>query len=102
MREASPTGGAVGSVTEREMDALSKVSAALSVGMSKDEFIKQLDNYLAIANRSLKNIPTEYSKTYGYNGEFDEILTTPGVSTTRTSGKTPVQLELERREGERQ
>jgi hypothetical protein len=102
MREASPTGAAVGSVTEREMDALSKVSAALSVGMSKDEFIKQLDNYLAIANRSLKNIPTEYSKTYGYNGEFDEILTTPGVSTTRTSGKTPVQLELERREGGRQ
>jgi hypothetical protein len=102
MRAASPTGAAVGSVTEREMDALSKVSAALSVGMSKDEFIKQLDNYLAIANRSLKNIPTEYSKTYGYNGEFDEILTTPGVSTTRTSGKTPVQLELERREGGRQ
>lgn len=97
MREASPTGGAVGSVTEREMDALSKVSAALSVGMNKDEFIKQLDNYLAIANRSIKNIPVEYSKTYGYNGEFDEILTAPGVSTTQTSGKTPVQLELERR-----
>jgi hypothetical protein len=97
MREASPTGGAVGSVTEKEMEALSKVSASLSVGMNKDEFIKQLDNYLAISNRSLKNIPTEYSKTYGYNGEFDEILTTPGVSTTRTSGKTQVELELQRR-----
>lgn len=97
MREASPTGGAVGSVTEKEMDALSKVSAALSVGMNKNEFIKQLDNYLSIANRSIKNIPTEYSKTYGYDGEFDEILTAPGVSTAQTSGKTPVQLELERR-----
>jgi len=99
MREASPTGGAVGSVTEREMDALSKVAAALSVGMNKDEFIKQLDNYLAIANRSTKNIPVEYSKTYGYNGEFDEILTTPAVSTGRTSGQDPVQQELERRRG---
>jgi hypothetical protein len=99
MREASPTGGAVGSVTEREMDALSKVAAALSVGMNKDEFIKQLDNYLAIANRSTKNIPVEYSKTYGYNGEFDEILTTPAVSTGRTSGQDPVQQELERRKG---
>ena len=99
MREASPTGGAVGSVTEREMDALSKVAAALSVGMNKDEFIKQLDNYLAIANRSTKNIPVEYSKTYGYNGEFDEILTTPAVSTGRTSGQNPVQQELERRRG---
>jgi hypothetical protein len=101
MRDASPTGGAVGSVTEKEMDALSKISAALSVGMNKDEFIKQLDNYLAISNRSLKNIPIEYSKTFGYNGEFDEILTTPGVSTTQTSGKTPVQLELERRKGKK-
>jgi hypothetical protein len=97
MRDASPTGGAVGSVTEKEMDALSKIRAALSIGMDKNEFIKQLDNYLSIANRSIKNIPTEYAKTFGYNGEFDEILTTPGVSTAPTSGKTPVQLELERR-----
>jgi hypothetical protein len=99
MRDASPTGGAVGSVTEKEMDALSRIRASLSVGMNKDEFIKQLDNYLAIANRSLKNIPVEYSKTFGYNGEFDEILTTPAVSTTRTSGQDPVQQELNRRKG---
>jgi hypothetical protein len=97
MRDASPTGGAVGSVTEKEMDALSKIRASLSVGMNKDEFIKQLDNYLSIANRSLKNIPIEYSKTFGYNGEFDEVLTAPGVSTTRTSGQDPVQQELNRR-----
>ena len=99
MRDASPTGGAVGSVTEKEMDALSRIRASLSVGMNKDEFIKQLDNYLSIANRSLKNIPIEYSKTFGYNGEFDEILTTPAVSTSRTSGQDPVQQELERRKG---
>lgn len=97
MRDASPTGGAVGSVTEKEMDALSKIRASLSVGMNKDEFIKQLDNYLSIANRSLKNIPIEYSKTFGYNGEFDEVLTAPGVSTTRTSGQDAVQQELNRR-----
>jgi hypothetical protein len=99
MRDASPTGGAVGSVTEKEMDALSRIRASLSVGMNKDEFIKQLDNYLAIANRSLKNIPVEYSKTFGYNGEFDEILTKPAISTTRTSGQDPVQQELDRRKG---
>ena len=99
MRDASPTGGAVGSVTEKEMDALSRIRASLSVGMNKDEFIKQLDNYLAIANRSLKNIPVEYSKTFGYNGEFDEILTKPAISTTRTSGQNPFQQELDRRKG---
>jgi hypothetical protein len=99
MRDASPTGGAVGSVTEKEMDALSRIRASLSVGMNKDEFIKQLDNYLSIANRSLKNIPVEYSKTFGYNGEFDEILTKPAISTSRTSGQDPVQQELDRRKG---
>jgi hypothetical protein len=99
MRDASPTGGAVGSVTEKEMDALSRIRASLSVGMNKDEFIKQLDNYLAIANRSLKNIPVEYSKTFGYKGEFDEILTTPAVNTSRTSGQNPFQEELNRRKG---
>lgn len=102
MREASPTGGAVGSVTEREMDALSKVSASLSVGMNKDEFVRQLNNYLRIANRSISSIPKEYSKTYGYSGEFDDLLTSSAVATENIGKqKTPVEIELERRKKEK-
>lgn len=98
MREASPTGGAVGSVTEREMEALSKVSASLSVGMNKDEFVRQLNNYLRIANRSISSIPREYSKTYGYSGEFDDLLTSSAVGTENIGRqKTFVEIELERR-----
>lgn len=74
MRAASPTGGAVGNVAVAEMTALSNIRASLKVGMSKDEMIRQLDNYIANAERALKSIPKEYSRTYGYKGEFDDLL----------------------------
>ncbi len=93
MRESSPTGGAVGSVTEKEMEALSKIAATLSVGMNKDALIRELDNYLRIANRSITTIPTAYAKTYGYAGEFDDLLTRITINPTpvvpRPSGQRP-------------
>lgn len=74
MRAASPTGGAVGSVTEKEMGALSNIQASLKLGLKEDELRKQLQQYIASANRALKTVPNEYARTYGYNGEFDDIL----------------------------
>lgn len=74
MRAASPTGGAVGNVTVQEMEGLSNVGAALKFGMSEDELKKQLNKYIANADRALKTIPAEYSRTYRYQGEFDQYL----------------------------
>jgi len=74
MRNASPTGGAVGNVAVAEMDSLSKIQSSLVVGMKKDELIKQLKQYINVSNRAIKTIPNEYARTYGYNGEFDELL----------------------------
>ena len=74
MRNASPTGGAVGNVAVAEMDSLSKIQSALTVGMKKDEFIKQLKQYINVSNRAIKTIPNEYARTYGYSGEFDDLL----------------------------
>jgi hypothetical protein len=74
MRTASPTGGAVGNVTEREMGALSNIQASLKLGLKEGELRKQLKQYIDSANRALKTIPNEYARTYGYSGEFDEIL----------------------------
>jgi hypothetical protein len=74
MRAASPTGGAVGSVTEKEMSALSNIQASLKAGLKEDVLRKQLKQYIDSANRALKTIPNEYARTYGYQGEFDEIL----------------------------
>lgn len=74
MRTASPTGGAVGNVTEKEMEGLSNIGAALKIGLSEKEFITQLKKYISNADRALKTIPTEYSRTYRYGGEFDQYL----------------------------
>jgi hypothetical protein len=74
MRAASPTGGAVGSVTEKEMSALSNIQASLKAGLKETELRKQLQQYINSANRALKTIPNEYARTYGYQGEFDDIL----------------------------
>jgi hypothetical protein len=74
MRAASPTGGAVGSVTEKEMAALSNIQASLKAGLKEDVLRKQLQQYINSANRALKTIPNEYARTYGYNGEFDDVL----------------------------
>jgi hypothetical protein len=74
MRNASPTGGAVGNVAVAEMDSLSKIQSALTVGMTKNEFEKQLKQYINVSNRAIKTIPNEYARTYGYSGEFDDLL----------------------------
>jgi hypothetical protein len=74
MRNASPTGGAVGSVSEKEMEGLSNIGAALKLGMSEKELTKQLRMYVNNADRALKTIPNEYSRTYRYQGEFDQYL----------------------------
>lgn len=74
MRSASPTGGAVGNVTEKEMEGLSNIGASLKLGMSEQEFTRQLKKYISNADRALKEIPNQYSKTYRYAGEFDQYL----------------------------
>lgn len=106
MRNASPTGSALGNSTEKEMTALSKVAAALSVGMNKDALIRELDNYLRIADRSIITIPTAYAKTYGYAGEFDDLLTRITINPTpvvpRPSGQrreSGIPLDVRRRYG---
>lgn len=89
MRSNSPTGGAVGNVAVAEMQTLSNIGAALQLGMSRAELVKQLQSYVDRADRSLKTIPNQYSKTYGYNGEFDDILSSQVVKPTPTQNKPP-------------
>lgn len=74
MRQASPTGGAVGSVAVQEMTTLSNIQSALAAGMKEGELRKQLKQYINSANRATKTIPQEYARTYGSTNEFDEIL----------------------------
>ena len=74
MRAASKTGGAVGSVSEKEMEGLSNIGAAIKLGMSEKELTNQLKKYVTRADNSLKMIQDDYSRNYGYQGEFDQFL----------------------------
>lgn len=97
MRSNSPTGGAVGNVAVAEMNSLSKIRGALTVGMNKDELRKQLESYIANANRALKTIPNDYARTYGYSGEFDDLLSSEVVSPKPTSEKLPPGVKVRRK-----
>jgi hypothetical protein len=88
MRQASKTGGAVGSVTEKEMEALSNIGAVLKLGMSEDQLKKQLQKYIARADNSIKNIKDDYSRTYRYQGEFDQYTNPAGLPSGVTVERT--------------
>lgn len=62
MRDNSPTGGALGNVTERELELLSSVVASLDMGQSEDQLEKNLGT-----------IESKYSnlrQRLGYNDQF--------------------------------
>lgn len=94
MRNASPTGGAVGNVAVAEMDSLSKIQAALKVGMKKDEFTKQLKQYINVSNEALKRIPQEYALTYKYGGEFDDLLRGTVVEQNAPAAEVPAGVKV--------
>jgi hypothetical protein len=74
MRSTSKTGAGVGAVNEKELEGLSNLGAVLKVGMSEKELRNQLRKYIDRANNSVKYISDDYSRTYPYQGEFDEYL----------------------------
>lgn len=74
MRANSKTGGAVGSVAVSEMNTLSNIQSALKSGLGEEEFKKQLQQFIDVADRSIKSLPNEYKQTYGYSGEFEDVI----------------------------
>lgn len=95
MRANSPTGGAVGNVAVAEMEALSKIRAALKVGMSEKELKNQLQTYINNADRALQGIPKRYAEIYGYEGQFDNVLS--GTVIPNGQQGDPIARELQRR-----
>jgi hypothetical protein len=74
MRANSKTGGAVGSVAVSEMNTLSNIQASLKAGLGEEEFKKQLQQFIDTADRSIKSLPNDYKQTYGYAGEFEDVI----------------------------
>lgn len=70
MREASKTGGALGAVSEREIDLLQNNIASLDQTQSPEQFKKNLDTIIEQARRSMGQMTDGFSQTYGQQIEI--------------------------------
>jgi len=69
MRDASPTGGALGNVSNQEGAKLEKSVAAFSQAQSYDDFKKALRQYLIDLKTAQENVQAAFDETYSYRGE---------------------------------
>ena len=65
IRDASPTGGALGAITERELDLLRDSAAALAQTQSPEQLRENLRNYKRIRNEALSRVMAAYKEQYG-------------------------------------
>lgn len=65
MRANSPTGGALGNVTERELDMLGNAAGSLDVRQSLEAVQKQLDDIIKRAEQSRRNVYKSYEEQFG-------------------------------------
>jgi len=79
MREASPTGGALGAINEKEMELLINSVIALDQGMSRDLFQKQLGKITTHFTSVLDKTPDEM---------LQNLATGPAQSTRAVPNKT--------------
>jgi hypothetical protein len=65
MRDRSPTGGALGNVSDAEGRRLESSAAALDQAQSKDDFKIKLDRYIEDLERSKKALKNAFDTQYG-------------------------------------
>lgn len=65
MRDSSPTGGALGQITERELDLLGAAKEALMRSQGEGQLDANLENYMKIRERAFANVAAAYAQDYG-------------------------------------
>ena len=65
MRDSSPTGGALGQVTERELGLLQSTLAALSQSQSEKQFDEELVRFKQQYESILQRVEADYERQYG-------------------------------------
>lgn len=65
MRDMSPTGGALGQVSERELDLLKSTWAALNQSQSPEQFRENVQRFRDQVKQSWANVVEAYEKDYG-------------------------------------
>ncbi len=79
MRDNSPTGGALGSVTERELGLLQSAAQSLMASQSKEQFLRNLESFERIRTQSMQNLRRAYDQDYSrFGGGTDPYLPAPG------------------------
>lgn len=81
MRDASPTGGALGNVSNREGELLRAAFAAIDRRQSKADVQKEIKNVIAKIQASKARVREAFEETYDYRTNQPE-QTTPAVGAT--------------------
>jgi hypothetical protein len=66
MRQASPTGGALGNISNQEVKYLRDAFGALDTAQDTDTFKQKIDDVIAQLTTSKRNVREEYDDTYEY------------------------------------
>lgn len=70
MRDMSPTGGALGAISEKELALLESAAAALDQGQSPDQLKQNLRKYQTIRQGALMRVADAFEAEYGYRPDF--------------------------------
>lgn len=65
MRDSSPTGGALGQVSEREISLLQSTIRSLKQAQSEDQFLRNLDKFEQQVADTWKRVAEAYEQDYG-------------------------------------
>jgi hypothetical protein len=95
MRDASKTGGALGQVSERELDLLMSSVGNLTIGQSEEQFRNNLVEYINLRNEAMLNIYDAFEADYGTSAANEAFkvrgrndLVSPGGGGTKSSTTT--------------
>jgi hypothetical protein len=97
MRDASPTGGALGNVSNQEGAKLEQSVAAFAQNQDADDLRDALRQYLIDLKMAQENVRAAFDETYSYRGEVpsSDIVTQTRERRSqaeRDAGKTPLPL----------
>lgn len=90
LRNASPTGGAVGNVSDAEGKALRDSFGALNQAQGMEDFQNQIDRVISDLQYSKGNIKSAYDETYSYRKPAEAA---PKAGERKTSGGTSYTIE---------
>lgn len=82
MRDQSPTGGALGQVSDFENKLLQSVWGSVEQSQSKEQLLKNLDNFKKQYATSIGRVRDAYKATYGNTQGFDQSFSQPSSSST--------------------